>query len=197
MQHASGAFNVSTVHEPGSSLSLEGSLLIAHPGLLDPNFRKTVLYLSASDPGEGSFGMILNRPADRTIADLLPERDMGPLGKVPVFLGGPVGRDQLIFASFRWSASTQRLTCKHHIALEEAQQALRDETVILRAFVGYAGWSEGQLEQELAQRAWMVKRPERDSLEPRRSATLWRDLMASFGPLFRIVAEAPEDPSKN
>ncbi|RYD69291.1 MAG: hypothetical protein EOP84_28735, partial [Verrucomicrobiaceae bacterium] len=65
------------VHESGSSLNLEGSLLIAHPGLLDPNFRKTVLYLSATEPGDGSFGMILNRPANRTISDLLPERDMG------------------------------------------------------------------------------------------------------------------------
>lgn len=172
-------------------------MLIAHPGLLDPNFHKTVLYLSSTEPGEGAFGMILNRPADRTIADLLPERDMGPLGKVPVFLGGPVGRDQLIFASFRWDALARKLTCKHHIALEEAQQVLRDEESILRAFVGYSGWSDGQLEQELAQHAWMLKPPERDTLDPRRSATLWRDLMASFGPLFRIVADAPDDPSRN
>lgn len=183
--------------EPGSSISLEGALLIAHPGLLDPNFRKTVLYLSAASPKEGAFGIILNRPADRTVGDLLPERDMGPLGDVPVFLGGPVGRDQLIFASFRWNSSAQRLVCKHHIAVEEAQQVLRDPGVNLRAFVGYAGWSEGQLEQELAQRAWMLKRPERDILDPRRITTLWRDLMASFGPLFRIVAEAPDDPSRN
>jgi putative transcriptional regulator len=185
------------VDDLGSPLSLEGSLLIAHPGLLDPNFRKTVLYLSATEPGEGAFGMILNRPADRTIADLLPERDMGPLGKVPVFLGGPVGRDQLIFASFQWSSVAKKLTCKHHIALEEAQQALRDEETILRAFVGYSGWSDGQLEQELAQKAWMLKRPGREILDVKRSATLWRDLMRSFGPLFRIVADAPDDPSRN
>lgn len=172
-------------------------MLIAHPGLLDPNFRKTVLYISASSPKEGAFGMILNRPADRTVGDLLPERDMGPLGDVPVFLGGPVGRDQLIFASFRWSASAQRLVCKHHIAVEEAQQVLRDKDGILRAFVGYSGWSDGQLEQELAQRAWMLKKPDRNTLDPRRSATLWRELMSTFGPLFRIVAEAPDDPSRN
>ena len=172
-------------------------MLIAHPGLLDPNFRKTVLYLSASSPKEGAFGMILNRPADRTVADLLPERDMGPLGKVPVFLGGPVGRDQLIFASFRWNTAARKLVCKHHIAVEEAQQVVQDEDVILRAFVGYSGWSDGQLEQELAQRAWMLKKPDQNTLDPRRTTTLWRELMSSFGPLFRIVADAPDDPSRN
>jgi putative transcriptional regulator len=141
--------------------------------------------------------MILNRPADRTVADLLPERNMGSLGRVPVFLGGPVGRDQLIFASFTWSAAAQTLLCKHHIAVDEAEQVLRDEAAILRAFVGYSGWSGGQLEQEIAQRAWMRKLPDKQSLDPRRSVTLWKDLIASFGPLFRIVAEAPDDPSRN
>ena len=73
-----------------SSLSLAGSLLIAHPNLLDPNFRRTVLFISANDPQEGSFGLVLNRPAEKTVADLLPDRDLGVLGKVPVFIGGPI-----------------------------------------------------------------------------------------------------------
>src|SRR6266481_4155302 len=69
------------VRDPGlHSLSPAGSLLIAHPGLLDPNFRRSVLFVSNSDPQEGSFGLILNRPAERIVADLLPERDdLGPL----------------------------------------------------------------------------------------------------------------------
>ena len=58
-----------------SSISLTGSLLIAHPSLRDPNFCKTVLFLSANDALEGSFGLTLNRPAGRTVEDLLPDRD--------------------------------------------------------------------------------------------------------------------------
>ena len=67
-----------------SSLSLAGSLLIAHPGLLDPNFRRTVLFISTHDAQEGSFGLTLNRPLGRTVAELLPGKELGAVGRVPV-----------------------------------------------------------------------------------------------------------------
>ena len=183
------------MREFGSSLSLAGSLLIAHPGLLDPNFRKTVLFLSANDGEDGSFGLILNRPSDQTVSDLLPDRDMGALGRIPVLIGGPVGRDQLIFASFVWDAENSKMECHHHIGLDEAQQMLGLPNATILAFIGYAGWSKGQLEGELAQKAWMLARPEQGVLDPKRSANLWRELTATFGPWFRLVAEAPDDVS--
>ncbi len=180
-----------------SSLSLAGSLLIAHPGLVDPNFHKTVLFISANDAEEGSFGLILNRPAGHTVAHLLPDREFGPLASVPVLLGGPVARDQLIFAAFRWHAETQRMECRHHIGVEEAGQICEKQQEIIRAFVGYAGWSKGQLEGELAQRAWMLKAPDAELLKPERAGKMWREMVAEFGPTFRLIAEAPDDLSRN
>ena len=180
-----------------SSLSLAGSLLIAHPSLLDPNFCKTVLFLSTNDAEEGSFGVVLNRPAGRTVADVLPDQNLGPLGKIPVLLGGPVSTDQLIFASFRWHAAGKRMECKHHLVIEEAHAALDAEHTVVRAFIGYAGWSKGQLEGELAQHAWLVMKPDREILRIRRMATIWRETLSGFGPWFRLVAEAPDDPSRN
>src|SRR3954466_3228786 len=94
------AFLTSGVREFGSSsISLAGSLLVAHPSLLDPNFRKAVLLISTNDAEEGSFGLTLNRPSGRLVRELLAGKDLGPLGGVPVFLGGPVATDQLVFAS--------------------------------------------------------------------------------------------------
>lgn len=180
-----------------SSLSLAGSLLIAHPSLLDPNFRRSVLFLSSNDPQEGSFGLTLNRPSGRTVAELLPDKPLGNLGLVPVFVGGPVSMDQLIFASFQWHEQTQRMECKHHLLIDEAQQAAHDDRLIVRAFVGYAGWSKGQLEGELAQRAWMVQKPDPDLFDFEKCPTLWREITSSFGPWFQLVAEAPEDLSRN
>lgn len=185
------------VREFGSSLSIAGSLLIAHPGLLDPNFRKTVLFLSANDGEDGSFGLILNRPAGQNVSDLLPDRDMGPLGRVPVFVGGPVGRDQLIFASFVWNSETETMECHHHIGLDEAQQMLGLPNATIMAFIGYAGWGKGQLEGELAQKAWMLVRADQSVLDPKRVPNLWREYMVTFGPWFRLVAEAPDDPARN
>lgn len=180
-----------------SSLSLSGSLLIAHPGLLDPNFRRSVLFLSTNDSQEGSFGLALNRPAGRTVGELLPDEAVGTLGHLPVFVGGPVSTNELIFASFRWHDLTQQMECRHHLPIDDAKRAVHDEWTIVRAFIGYAGWTKGQLEGELAQRAWLVQKPERGVLELEKCPTLWRDITSGFGPWFRLVAEAPEDLSRN
>jgi putative transcriptional regulator len=180
-----------------SSLSLAGSLLIAHPTLLDPNFRKSVLFLSTNDAQEGSFALTLNRPAGRAVGELLPDKMLGNLAQVPVFVGGPVAVDQLVFASFQWHAATQKMECKHHLVIEEAREAAHDDSAIVRAFIGYAGWSQGQLEGELAQSAWLVQKPDPSVLELDRCPALWRDLTSGFGPWFRLAAEAPEDLSRN
>jgi putative transcriptional regulator len=180
-----------------SSLSLAGSLLIAHPGLLDPNFRKAVLFLSSNDANEGSFGMILNRPSGRKVGDILTNKTLGALDEVPVLLGGPVQQDQLLFAGFRWIDEEDRLECRHHLMIPEAQELVMQEDMVVRAFIGYAGWGKGQLEGELAQKAWLLSKAERDVLAPEKSPTLWRDVTSQFGPWFRLVAEAPDDPSNN
>src|SRR5215831_19606792 len=85
--------------------SLAGSLLVAHPNLLDPNFRRTVLFISAHSPAEGALGLIINRPLDKQVADLVTEAPPVGLAEVPVFLGGPVGKNQLMFAAFEWHES--------------------------------------------------------------------------------------------
>lgn len=180
-----------------SPLSLAGSLLIAHPALLDPNFRRTVLFLSKHEAEDGSFGLILNRPSGRLVSDVLPNKPLGELARVPVLLGGPVQQDQLIFASFRWHAETDRMECQHHLLIPEAQEVLEDPTITVRAFIGYAGWTKGQLEGELAQKAWLLTKPTPEHLQIDKSPTLWRDVTSTFGPWFRLVAEAPDDPTTN
>ena len=171
--------------------------MIAHPSLLDPNFCKTVIFLSTNDAEEGSFGVVLNRPAGRTVADVLPDQNLGQLGQIPVLIGGPVSPDQLIFASFKWHTVGKRMECKHHLVLEEARTALAEERTVVRAFIGYAGWTKGQLESELAQHAWLVMKPDREILHISRTKTIWRETLSAFGPWFRLVAEAPDDPSRN
>ncbi len=182
--------------EPSSS-SFAGSLLIAQPSLGDPNFRKTVLFISSYDPKEGTFALILNRPAERTVGDVLPEKELGVLNRVPVFLGGPVGADQLVFAAFEWHPDTQRIECRHHLGIDEAQQSAVAQNTVVRAFIGYAGWTKGQLEAELQQNAWLLTKPTPGALDMGHSKTLWRELLSGFGPKFRLAAEAPDDLSRN
>jgi len=122
---------------------------------------------------------------------------LGPLGKVAVFFGGPVGRDRLTFAAFRWRKESQTVECQVNLDLEEAKELALDSDIVVRAFVGYSGWSSGQLESELEQKAWVVQRPDRDLLDAECCKQLWFSIMQDYGPWFRLLASAPDDPSLN
>jgi putative transcriptional regulator len=89
------------------------------------------------------------------------------------------------------------MECQHHLLIPEAKEALHEKGTIVRAFIGYAGWTKGQLEGELAQKAWLLSRPGHDVIAVEKCPTLWRDVISGFGPWFRLVAEAPDDPSAN
>ncbi len=64
--------------------------------MLDPNFRRTVLFVSEHDPNDGALGVIINRPLDRQVADVVTDIPPAGLADVPVFLGGTVGKNQLM-----------------------------------------------------------------------------------------------------
>jgi putative transcriptional regulator len=187
------------VREPEStSQNLAGSFLIAHPSLVEPTFARTVLILPDHSTSDGSFGLILNRPTGKLVGDLLSNKPLGRLSRVPVLHGGPVSTGQLIFAAFRWHPRTQLLECRHHVPLEEAERLAAAQHHTVRGFVGCAGWSAGQLEGELAQSTWLVRKADQENvLEVERAPRIWRELTGTFGPWFRMVADAPDDPSMN
>jgi putative transcriptional regulator len=180
----------------GEPPSLAGSLLIAHPNMLDPNFRRSVLFLYEHDPAEGAGGVIINRPLDKQVADLVGDTPLEGLEEVPVFLGGPVGKNQLMFATFEWEQA-DGLKLNHNVAVEEAHERISEDPGSIRAFVGYAGWSAGQLEAEMKQKAWILQKPTRAALTPDRLPRLWFDIMRGLGPWYKLLAAAPDDPSLN
>lgn len=176
----------------GKSRSLAGCLLVAHPNMLDPNFRRAVLFISAHDAKDGALGVIINRPLDKQVSDLVTETPPPELADVPVFLGGPVGKNQLMFAAFEWQKG-EGVRLNHHVGLEQADEQIAS----ICAFVGYAGWTAGQLEAELKQNAWLIKKPSRSLLKLERLPQLWFDIMRGLGPWFKMLAAAPDDPSLN
>src|SRR5216683_1197399 len=145
--------------------SFAGSLLVAHPSMLDPNFRRAVLFISAHDPDDGALGVIINRPLDKSVADVVTE--MPPEG----------------------------LTLNHYVNIDDASARTGDDAMSICAFVGYAGWSAGQLEAEMKQKAWLLQKPSRAALEPERLPKLWFEIMRGLGPWYKMLAAAPDDPS--
>jgi len=176
--------------------SYAGSLLVAHPNMLDPNFRRAVLFLSAHTPDDGALGVILNRPLEKRVSEVVSEAPLNALDKVPVFFGGPVGRDRLIFASLEWK-SGEGLKLNHNVDMDEANKQIGKNPGSVRAFIGYAGWGAGQLEAEMKQNAWVIRKPDRATMKLDRLPRLWFDIMSGLGPWFKLLAAAPDDPSLN
>ncbi len=175
---------------------LEGSLIIADPSLREATFRRSVLLLTNHSHSEGAHGYILNRPLEKTVGELLLDAEFSSLASLPVFIGGPVNSEQLTFSSIRWNPSAEELDYEIHLSAKEATQRLL-EGFDVRAFVGYAGWSEGQLEHELKQRAWITHKAEECVLNTDHLETLWSDILKKMSPWHRLLADAPDDPSLN
>ena len=176
--------------------SYAGSLLVAHPSMLDPNFRRAVLFISAHTANDGALGIILNRPLENHVSEVVAESPLNALEKVPVFFGGPVGRDRLIFASLEWKTG-EGLKLNHNVDIDEANEKLGRDPNSVRAFIGYAGWGAGQLEAEMKQKAWILQKPTRAALAPARLPKLWFEIMRGLGPWYKMLAAAPDDPSLN
>ena len=186
------------VHEfDHSSTGLEGSILIAHPQLPDPNFKETVIFISAHNPLEGTFGLILNRPVDRDATLFLPNQDLGSLAHAPVFIGGPVARGNLIFALFEWDEITETVRCHTHLGVEEARDFANDDPRSIRAFIGYTGWTAGQIEKELAEKSWFVQKADIDILDEALCGDLWNRIIKNYRSWLELLAEDSDDSAEN
>jgi putative transcriptional regulator len=179
------------------SRNFAGSLLVAHPNMVDPNFRRTVLFVSEHEPNEGALGVIINRPLDRPVTELVSGIPPAGLADVPVFLGGPVGKNQLMFAAFEWQKGAG-VKLNHNIAFDGGGDADSHQNLLtVCAFVGYAGWGVGQLESEVKQKAWVVHKANPSLLKLERLPNLWFEIMRTLGPWYKMLAAAPDDPSLN
>jgi len=181
-------------HDSPSSLS--GSLLLASPAMRDPNFSRSVVFMAAHNEKDGAFGYILNRPLEQRVADLLPDQNLGALGEVPVFMGGPVATDKLAFAALQWNKRRRTLRCQTHLSVADALQALSLGHDV-RGFVGYSGWSGGQLENELETRSWITTSARPLVLTVEKPAHMWGAIMEELGPVYKVMAKMPEDVGLN
>jgi putative transcriptional regulator len=177
--------------------NLTGQLLVAHPNLRDPNFRKTVLFISAHDVEKGAHGLVLNRPTNKSLTDFLPDHELDALGEIPVYLGGPVGAHELTIASFDWLDGDAKITFHSQLSLDQVQTLAGNGSKLVRAFVGYAGWAGGQLETELQQSAWIVHPATEPMMGEAATGLIWLETMKNLGPAYHLLAIAPDDPSLN
>jgi putative transcriptional regulator len=177
--------------------NLVGSLLLAHPGLNDPNFTKSVILVSAHSVEDGAMGVILNRPLRKTLGEYDGSLVYSGLADVPVYQGGPVQPDQVILSAWSWSDDKKVFKLFFGIEAEKAQELRDNQNMELRAFLGYSGWGRRQLEGELAANTWVLANINRDVLNGGDGSDLWRSIMGELSADLRLLADVPDDPSLN
>ena len=184
--------------------SLRNHFLVAMPGLNDPLFANSITYICDHSP-EGAMGLVVNRTMELHMSDVFEQMTLTykeEQGQAPILAGGPVNiqRGFVLHPTGSIWQSTVQITAdisltssRDIIAAIAAGHGPENALFIL----GYSGWSAGQLEMELKQKAWVVKPAEPDVLALERSGELWTGFMRRLGPYFRLMAAAPEDPSLN
>ena len=180
--------------EKNSEQSYAGALLLAHPSLKDPNFRRTVVLMSVHNEN-GAMGVVLNRPLGRKLGQLKGDFALGPLAGVPLCKGGPVEEKQLVLVA--WQTRDDGFRLHFGIEPDKATQLLEEDGTVLRSFVGYSGWSAGQLENELGQNTWIVTAAPTDLFGQEMDETLWRNLLAREGAEWRLLADEPGELGQN
>ena len=190
-----------------SEATLVGKLLVANPRLVDPNFDRTVVLVLAHGE-DGALGVVLDRPSDTEVAAVLPQWAGRAVPPAMMFVGGPVGRDsvicvarvpapaalQAVAGDDVWQAVSADLGT---LDLDTDADRLDDTVGELRIFVGYSGWSGGQLEAEmLAGGWWVLDAHPGDPFSPD-PAELWSRVLRRQGGELAVVSRYPPDPSLN
>jgi putative transcriptional regulator len=177
---------------------LTGQLLIASPSLLDPNFRRTVVLVTEHNE-EGAAGLVLNRPTDAEVSELVPQLEPLVDDGDHVWMGGPVQPNGvLVLGEFLDpdDAAVPLFGSLGFPSLEEPEDVV-PLTTRRRIFAGYAGWGAGQLEDELAREDWILEEADNDDAFTESPNELWADVLRRKGGIYEIVARMPEDPSVN
>lgn len=176
-----------------------GKVLLAEPFLLDPNFRRAAILLCEHEQEEdgGSLGFIMNKPLQTYVHEIVPDF---PEFDAEVFFGGPVQTDTIHFVhsfgdllddsvelikGIYWGGDFEKLKFLITSELVKPSQ--------IRFFVGYSGWSKGQLNQEMKLGTWVMADMHPNYLFKEKAAELWQQIMYNKGETFTIIANMADE----
>lgn len=184
----------------GAHESLRGKLLLDGGNLAGSWFHRTVVLVCQHDD-EGAFGLVLNRPSGTRMGDAVTADLPEALQGLSLFIGGPVQPGALSYLHgdpFLPDASVlPNLDLGHSLEdlIELAHPGAPGRRLLV--FAGYAGWSAGQLDQEIRRNAWLVHPATPEMVFDEEPETLWQRILRGKGGLFRLLADAPDDLTTN
>lgn len=176
-----------------------GTLLISEPMMADPNFRRTIVLLCEHNE-EGSFGLVLNETLPYNLSEVL---EYNGNFDAPLRIGGPCEPQTLhvlhtyqdlpeslyITNGLYWGADFEELERRMTLGLLSSDQ--------IAFFLGYSGWSAGQLENEIRHNDWILTEAKPEWVFSGVGTQVWRQVLRQMGGAFGILANFPDDPRLN
>jgi putative transcriptional regulator len=182
-------------------VAVKGILLTAEPFLKDPHFMRTTVLICEHNVTEGTFGFSLSKKIQTTLNQIVTDMDDW---KIPVYLGGPIQRDTLhyihqypqyfedavkICEGVYWGGNFDNL--KALIKNKKIDKAK------IKFFLGYSGWSEGQLQEEINEKTWILSQGNKDIIFDTNAEDIWAESLKELGGKYKMMANFPTDPQLN
>lgn len=179
-----------------NKVARKGKVLVAEPFLADQNFKRTAVMICDHSTAEGTVGFILNRPIEMRVDEIIEDF---PEFEAEVFYGGPVKTDTIhyihrkgdllegstkIVDGVYWGGDFEKLKF-----LIERELITPDD---IQFFVGYSGWSEGQLEEEMETGTWLVEEMFSNYVFKMDPFQLWQKILEHKGDNFSVIAQMPD-----
>ena len=175
-------------------------LLIADPFLKDPNFTRTVIFL-CDHQEKGSFGFVLNKQFEQTLDQLLSNLDGH---QIPVYFGGPVQPDTIHFLHLYPDLIPDSVKVGKDIFwggnFETVMSLIKSKTIStqkIKFFIGYSGWGEGQLDDEMKEKSWLTVSATQNLVFHTRYNEVWKDSLKHLGGEYEMLINFPIDPQLN
>ncbi len=178
---------------------MKGKILIAKPYLGDPNFERAVVMVCEHSE-EGAFGLVINQATQHILPDFFADINVA----VPVGIGGPVEPNTLHFLHTRgdllddaielspglfWSGNFEQIKDYLNMGVIKSNE--------IRFYLGYSGWGDKQLDEEIAEDVWVITSAEKDWIFSTDPKDIWSAALRKLGGNYKIMANSPVDPRLN
>lgn len=171
-----------TISLPAGAAEANAIFLIAARELNDPNFRQTVVLVTHPQQG-GPWGVIINRPLQQRLSEVLSDQEKLKGRKDVLYFGGPVQRDGLVFLVRSASPPPRSVAVLRDVHFTgdtdwiDEQLKRREPTRGLRVYSGHSGWAPGQLQREIARGGWHVHPADAETVFDKDPSRIWPELI--------------------
>jgi putative transcriptional regulator len=187
--------------EPDHTLEPQkGRVLISEPFLQDNYFKRSIVLITEHND-QGTIGFVLNKPVDVNINEVI---DNFPKIDIDVLLGGPVSTNTLHYIHILGDIIPNSIPVLGNISwggdFEVVERLIASGNLSkgqIRFFLGYSGWSPNQLEDELAENAWVVGEMNADEIMMPMSKHFWKKTLKKMGTKYEMWSNFPENPEMN